>query len=176
MVPCHRITRPMFITEHIPITWLMQMKSTCQRDPGLVSLLLMTVHMSRVVDFNSKLFLVGFHATLLQCSTSTYWLIGIIYSQCWCGITINAYHWMEENGKCLMCVSFTPNGQYHSTYHVCLLPSFLFSGIHFCIMLWKTDVLGKECGIEGKGSHHNRDWVSLVALPNCSYCFLLLQR
>lgn len=94
----------------------------------------MTVHMSRVVDFNSKLFLVGFHATLLRCSTSTYCLIGMIYSQCWCSITINAYHWMEENGRCLMCVSFMPNGQYHITCHVCLLPSFsvIFISIWCC--------------------------------------------
>lgn len=34
MVPCHHITVPMFITEHTPITSLMQMKSTCQSDPG----------------------------------------------------------------------------------------------------------------------------------------------
>lgn len=29
----------------------------------------------------------------------------------------------------------------------------------------------KECGIEGKCSYHNKDWVSLMPLPNCSYCF-----
>lgn len=33
MVPCHHITRLMFITERISITSLMQMKSTCQSDP-----------------------------------------------------------------------------------------------------------------------------------------------
>lgn len=135
MVPCHHITGLMFITEHIPITPLMQMKSTCQSVQGLVSLLLMTLHMSSVVDFNLKLFLIGFHATLLQCSTSTYWLIGMIYSQCWCSVRIHAYHWMEENEKCLMCVSFMPTAQYHVTHHVCLLPSFLFSDIRFYIML-----------------------------------------
>lgn len=34
IVPCPHITGLMFITEHIPITSLMQMKSTCQSDPG----------------------------------------------------------------------------------------------------------------------------------------------
>ena len=34
MVPCHHITRLMFITEHIPITSVMRMKSTCQSNPG----------------------------------------------------------------------------------------------------------------------------------------------
>lgn len=47
---------------------------------GWVSLLLMTLHMSAIVDFNLKLFLTGFHATLVQCSTSSYWLIWFVLS------------------------------------------------------------------------------------------------
>lgn len=74
MISSHHITGLMFIRVHISIPLLTQMKSTLQSDQGPVSLLLMTLRMSRLVDFNLKLFFIGFHASLLQCSTSSYWL------------------------------------------------------------------------------------------------------
>lgn len=74
IISSHHITGLTFIKVHVPIPLLMQMKSTCQSDQGSVSLLLMTLHMSKLVDFNLKLFFIGFHASLLQCSTSSYWL------------------------------------------------------------------------------------------------------
>lgn len=75
MISSHHITGLVFIRVLVPIPLLIQMKSTLQSDQGLVSLLLMTLLMSRLVDFNLKLFFIGFHASFLQCSTSSYWLI-----------------------------------------------------------------------------------------------------